>query len=136
MILEGFVLQHKDDEILINFLNYLGESQEQILGYHYPFYSNMLQHIGVGEKLNIGLKNEEGDLIAYLPGCIKKYKDETVYSSMPFFGPNGGVICDFNSVDVEFICDFTLTFLFEYLKNLNIISASIFTPFSIRSWVI
>jgi hypothetical protein len=124
------ILNKNEDNELVAFLDNLGKEEEQVLGYHYPFYRNMLESIGLGSPLYIGLRNEDGKLSAVMPGFIKESDNERVYSSLPFFGPNGGVICSVKDVNIEIIHREVLNFLFAYLAKQNIVSASVYSPFN------
>ncbi len=124
------ILEKENDNSLVAFLNDLGEKHEQVLGYHYPFYRDMLNSIGVGEPYYIALKNSEDSILAVLPGFIKHQKEGSVYSSMPFFGANGGVLCDYESPHSNEYHKEILNFLFAKLNKQNIISVSIYTPFN------
>jgi hypothetical protein len=124
------ILQKSDDKELIPFLNRLGEKYEQVLGYHYPFYRDMLEHIDVGTALYVGIKNNAGTIQAVLPGFIKTQKEGSVYSSLPFFGPNGGPLYDFNSENKDLVYKLVFDFLFKKLEEYEMVSASFYTPFN------
>jgi len=80
------------DDQLEEFLSKLSEVDSCVLGYHFPFYRDMLLGIEVGEPFYLGLF-EEDEIVAVLPGFIKTSELGKVYSSLPFFGPNSGVLC-------------------------------------------
>ncbi len=114
------------DDKLEDFLNKLSEIDPCVLGYHYPFYRKMLKRIGLGESFYLGLF--EGDkILAVLPGFIKTSDLGKVYSSLPFFGPNSGVLC-INEKRIEYTKEIT-NYLLNVLDADGFISASIYSPF-------
>ena len=117
------------DNAVVLFLDKLATTNESVLGYHYPFYKIMLECIGVGEPLYIGVVNKNGELVALLPGFLKTTEIGTVYSSLPFFGPNAGILCDYNRPDVEDIHKCIFDFLYKHLQQYNMIAASVYMPF-------
>lgn len=125
----GFLLTETNDQELISFLNEIGEINPSVLGYHYPSYRVMLQKNGVGNPLYLGLRNEKGRLTAFLPGFIKTQKEGSVYSALPFFGPNAGVLFDKNKHNPLEIHSTILRFLFNELQKYDIISASFYSNF-------
>jgi hypothetical protein len=113
---------------LEGFLKKCAGASTSILGYHYPLYIEMLEKIGIGEPFCI-LVNDESQLIGYLPGFIKSSNLGAVYSSMPFFGPNAGLIYEPTLSNIDQIHSEVFDFLFKNLKDLDIVSASIYSPF-------
>ncbi len=82
-----------DDGELTAFLDGLGNAGEYpVLAYHYPFYRDLLVGLGVGEPLTLALRRDRR-LVAVLPTILKRTPEGSVLASLPFFGPNGGVIC-------------------------------------------
>ena len=120
------VLNHHQDEQLVAFLDELSKSENAVLGYHYPFYRDMLVSIEIGEPFYLGLFENE-KIIAFLPGFIKKSIEGNVYSSLPFFGPNAGILT-LSSNKREY-SKLILDFLLQYLSENNFISASIYSSF-------
>lgn len=123
-------LNLKSETKAINdFLNQIESCKSTtILGYHYPFYGLMLDSIGVGQPLYFGgyIGNK---IVAYLPGFIRKTKIGSVYSSLPFFGPNVGAVLE-NKYSSKKNYELLLKKLIEYLKSQRgIISASFYTGF-------
>jgi len=120
------ILASPDNSRLNAFLDRVSACNGAALAYHYPFYRDALQYIGVGDPLYLGaVKN--GELIGVLPGFIKKAQSGTVYNSLPFFGPNGGVQC----LEADNDCHAPLfSFLMEHLRSEHdILSAAIYSPF-------
>ncbi len=121
-------LTELDDQAVISLLDQLGEGRTDVLAYHYPFYRKMLTHIGVGTSQYLGAFDSQNRLLGMLPGFVKQASVGSVYSSLPFFGPNGGVITG-NSPDRQNIFEELLRALFDQLSNSDIISASIYSSF-------
>lgn len=87
------LLTGADDGELTAFLDGLGNAGEHpVLAYHYPFYRDLLVGLGVGEPRTLALRRD-GRLVAVLPAFLKRASEGSVLASLPFFGPNGGVIC-------------------------------------------
>ena len=127
----GFVvkqLQPDDDEVYISFLDELGLKSPSVTGYHYPFYRQMLVQLGLGEPFYLALV-EDGQYLAVLPGFIKSTAAGTVYNSLPFFGPNAGVLYRPDS-DIRKAHELLIGHVFSTMqKQSNPISASFYTPF-------
>lgn len=124
------LLDKSFDDELISFLNKLAHEGQPVLGYHYPFYRDMLETIGVGESFYTAVLNENNSFIAFFPGFIKSMEEGTVFSSLPFFGPNAGIICNYENPDCEELHNVLLNFLFKKLEKYNMISFSLYTPFN------
>lgn len=121
-------LNVSDDQILTEFLNIQGQKSPSILGYHYPVYRDMLSRISVGEDYYLGLFEKE-ELIGYLPGFIKKTNVGNAYCSLPFFGPNAGIILADN-IEKEQGYRMLIEHLLQNIERIgNFISVSIYTPF-------
>ena len=121
-------LAKKDEAEYDVFIKELSKNNASLLGYHYNFYKNALQNCGIGDPFYLALFNED-KLCAVLPGFIKTSSIGTVYSSMPFFGPNAGILALPNYDNVE-VHQLMFKFLFDELQKLeNILSASVYTPF-------
>jgi hypothetical protein len=86
-------LTREHDGALTRFLDALGADSPSVLGYHYPFYRDVLDELGVGTPHYLGVLDAAGELLACLPGFVRRTEVGTVYSSLPFFGPNAGVLC-------------------------------------------
>ena len=122
------VLKRSNDPEYIEFLDNLGKTHPAVLCYHYPLYREMLTDIGVGEPFYLGARLNT-ELVAVLPGFLRSTKLGTVYCSLPFFGPNAGVICSEDEHAGE--CHGTLlNAVLEYLRSQKrMLSATIYTPF-------
>nr|WP_068430404.1 GNAT family N-acetyltransferase [Magnetospirillum sp. XM-1]CUW38055.1 conserved protein of unknown function \ len=91
--MDSVLLTGADDGELTAFLDGLGGSGGfPVLAYHYPFYRDLLSDLGVGEPMTLALRRH-GRLVAVLPTILKRAPEGSVLASLPFFGPNGGVIC-------------------------------------------
>lgn len=124
-------LQPEQDEELLMFLNSFTDGSSLVLGYHYPFYRDMLATIGVGEPLNLAARLD-GRLVGYLPTFVKQTGEGTVVSSLPFFGPNGGVIAGL--VRRAEIHAALLERLIQYASQSNALGCSIYTPFQLENF--
>lgn len=125
----AFLLTAEDDVELTAFLDETAATNPSILGYHYPVYREMLNELTLGESLYVGLKDSSGKLIAMLPGFLKNSIEGSVYSSLPFFGPNAAVLFSKQSHDPQIIHATILSFLFTELQKHNMISASFYSNF-------
>lgn len=126
-------LTYNDDQIIINFLNKLSPTIPSVLGYHYPFYRDMLLKAGIGRDFYLGLF-EDNELTAYLPGFIKDSAIGSVYSSLPYFGPNAGVLTT-GTTNPQKSHELLLGFLVKELKKKhNLLLASIYTPFGFNNY--
>jgi hypothetical protein len=80
-----------DDARLVDFLDTLGRVSPAALAYHYPFYRDAIAAAGVGAATTFALE-EDGAITAVLPGFSRTTESGTVFASLPFFGPNAGVL--------------------------------------------
>lgn len=124
-----FLLSEINDDELIRFLDRIGSANPSVLGYHYPAYRRMLETIEVGNPMYIAARDEQGDLCAVLPGFLKTQDAGSVYSSLPFFGPNAGVLLDRKSANADLLRESILQFLLSELDQINMISASFYSNF-------
>ena len=106
------------------FLDELAQRNHSVLGYHYPFYLHMLEHSGIGEALAFVARNDERKIVGYMPTLTKSSALGKVISSLPFFGPNAGVLCADNEIIAPVLAE-----LQRWVAEHNPISASIYTPF-------
>jgi hypothetical protein len=121
---------HRDqDDELIAFLDELSADSASVLGYHYPFYRNMLTTIEMGEPIYLGARRE-GKLIGYLPAFMKNSAAGVVVGSLPYFGPNAGVLC--GNERPEEVHSALLEELAQRARAMNAISCAIYTPFQFR----
>lgn len=119
-------LEKENDGDLIAFLDDLSSTNDSVLGYHYPFYREMLEKCEVGTALYLGAYIENS-LQGVLPGFVKEGNGGKVYSSLPFFGPNASIIVDQKFQDR--ITQELLLHLEKLLKKENYISVSMYSPF-------
>ena len=89
-------LEPRHDAEYRRFLDGLGAtpSGAMVLGYHYPENRDMLRRVlGPGsEPCSFGAWSEAGELLAALPGMLHRSQGRSCYNSLPFFGPNAGVL--------------------------------------------
>jgi hypothetical protein len=88
----------------------------------------MLEKSGVGTPLYLGCFAGE-EIIGFLPGFLKEAAYGPVYSSLPFFGPNASVLCDYDSSGADEVHEALFLFLTDYLKERHTVTASFYTPF-------
>ena len=121
------VLSKSNDSEYIDFLDKLGRTSPAVLCYHYPLYRDMLTHIGIGKPLYLGARLNT-KLVAVLPGFVRTSGIGSVYCSLPFFGPNAGVIC----ANDDRIRECHETLLYAVLVRLRgqekLLSATFYTP--------
>lgn len=119
-------LSPRDDQEQVDFLDKLGNVSPSVLGYYYPFYRDMLVEIGVGQPVYLGARRN-GDLVGLLPTFVRESAQGMVYCSLPYFGPNAGVLCD-NEARAE-VHSALLTALLDRAKADAALSCSVYTPF-------
>jgi len=120
-------LTSADDPELTDFLTKVGTATPSVLGYHYPFYRDMLIEVGVGQPLYLAAR-ADGELVGFLPAFAKECGAGCVYSSLPYFGPNAGVICGDEKLRAEIHARLLQTLL-EYASRPTSLSCSVYTPF-------
>jgi hypothetical protein len=119
-------LGREDDAELTAFLDAVGARSTSILGYHYPFYRDMLSAIDVGDPLYLGARCD-GRLVGYLPAFMRTTSAGTAVSSLPYFGPNAGVLCADHvrqEVHAALLAEIT-----DRARVVNALGCSIYTPF-------
>jgi hypothetical protein len=117
-----------DDEEYLAFLTELGQSNPAVLGYHFPFYREMLSLIGVGQPLYLGAWRG-GRLVGVLPGLVRRTNLGSVYSSLPYFGPNAGVLSS-NEEQERTTHSALIAAVLDFMSGEpRSISASFYTPF-------
>jgi len=127
------ILDRSNDQDYSSMLDELGARGSQVLAYHYPFYRDILTSIGVGTPLYLGAYHDSR-LVGVLPGFLKTSEIGTCFCSMPFFGPNAGVICREDDQS-ERVHSSLLNFLLSYMQDLKSpLSVSIYTPFLFREF--
>jgi hypothetical protein len=120
------------DAEIISFLNALSCKTPSVLGYHYPFFREMLAGIELGEPIYLGAR-QNGKLVGMLPAFSIKSQAGTIYSSLPFFGPNAGVLCNADESQAE-IHQALLKALLRHAEQANALSCSIYTPFLFKGF--
>jgi hypothetical protein len=111
-----------------HFLDRLGAVYPGVLGYHYPFYREMLREIGMGEALYFGAWSG-GELVGVLPGFLRRSRTGAAYCSLPFFGPNAGVICEPHGQE-EAIHHALFGAVIDHLSGVrDLLTGSFYTPF-------
>jgi hypothetical protein len=116
------------DREYTEFLDRLGSVYPGVLAYHYPFYRDMLREAGMGQPLYLGAWLG-GELIGALPGFLRSSATGSAFCSLPFFGPNAGVICDPHRA-AEAVHGALLGALSEHLAGIgDLLTASFYTPF-------
>lgn len=112
------------------FLTALSSENESVLGYHYPSYLQMLEKTGIGKFHGVVLKEEKTEQIfGFLPGFLKSSEIGSVYSSMPFFGPNAGLLMSRSRSNYFEALTAALNCLENSFDRTSMISASFYTPF-------
>ncbi|MGH9438982.1 MAG: GNAT family N-acetyltransferase [Terriglobia bacterium] len=117
-----------DDGAMINFLDELGQESPSVLGYHYPFYRDVLESAGIGEPIYLGAYSENA-LVGYLPAFSRDSEVGAVWGSLPFFGPNAGVLCH-KGQERHAIHSALVRGLLERAGQAGALSCSIYTPFA------
>lgn len=120
-------LSPSNDDEVIRFLDDLGSNTPSVLGYYYPFYRDMLTEIGIGQAVYFG-GYINGELIALLPTFRKEAPPGVIYSSLPYFGPNAGVLCNHLEATAD-IHETLLQALLHRAKQEDVSICSIYTPF-------
>jgi len=120
-------LKPSHDAELMQFLNVLSLKSPSVLGYHYPFYRDMLMSLGIGKPCFLGARLD-GALVGVLPTFMRQSTDGIVYSSLPFFGANGGILCASGSLDQD-IHLALLGHLLDRVRQEKALSCSVYTPF-------
>lgn len=116
-----------DDEAVIAFLDNLGRESPSVLGYHYPFYRDVLEGAGAGKPEYLGAYT--GDkLVGYLPAFSHSSEAGRVWGSLPFFGPNAGVLCGAGE-NAPAIHQALLRGVLDQAAQAGALSCSIYTPF-------
>ncbi len=115
------------DAEIESFLDQLSAKSPSILAYHYPFYRDMLAGLGIGTPYYLGARSH-GRLVGMLPAFYKGSDAGVVYSSMPFFGPNAGVICRQDEMEAPVHQALIQTFI-QRAETAGALTCSIYTPF-------
>ena len=115
----------RDDDVAA-FLDRLSPNSPSVLGYHYPFYRDMLVALDIGRPMYLGARLG-GELVGMLPVFVRQSEVGAVYGSLPFFGPNAGVICASGPQQAE-IHAALLGHLLDRAREANALSCSVYTP--------
>ena len=124
MVIES--LTAAQDSEVESFLDALALESASVLAYHYPFYRRVLESVGVGEPTYFGARRG-GELVGVLPCFRKRASAGTVYCSLPFFGPNAGVLC--RPAEKESVEPALLNALLEHARADGALACSVYTPF-------
>ncbi|MCC7418326.1 MAG: GNAT family N-acetyltransferase [Acidobacteria bacterium] len=81
------------DDRYAAFLDHLAVRSPRVLAYHHPIYRDMLAGAGAGTPLYLGAFDGP-DLVGALPGFVAESGHGACYCSLPYFGPNAGVLTD------------------------------------------
>ena len=120
-------LKTEDDLILEKFLNSVGKCNPSVLGYHYPLYRDMLKRVKIGKPFYLGAFIND-KLVGYIPGFIKKSSFGSAYCSLPYFGPNAGLIIDSSHRDMaSSILEKAINIIAK--RNKDLLTISFYTPF-------
>ena len=126
MKLEVVELTRENDEEVTRFLDSLAKESGSVLAYHYPFYRDVLETMGIGVPMYLGARRA-GELCGYLPAFVKRSGENAVVSSLPFFGPNAGVLCrreDRTEAHHSLLQEFV-----ALAQREKALSCSVYTPF-------
>jgi len=98
-----------------------------VLAYHYPFYRDMLVAIGVGQPVYLGAWLD-GHLVGMLPAFYRESAAGVVFSSLPYFGPNAGVLCSAEDLRAG-VHAVLLKALLDRANLAGALACSVYTPF-------
>lgn len=116
----------------------LSKGDESILAYYHIEYRDVLQACmgsDTSSRYWIVLK-EDNNIVAALPCFTKKSDIGLAYCSLPFFGPNAGIICDFTHPDAKIWHELLIKEAIKEAADSNAWSISFYTPlkFSQFTW--
>jgi hypothetical protein len=110
-----------------SFLDELSRTSPAVLGYHYPFYRDMLVELGIGSPIYLGARR--GDkLVGLMPIFVRESEVGIAYCSLPYFGPNAGVLCA-SGPESDGIHEALLSELIAKARDSNALSCAVYTPF-------
>lgn len=79
------------------FLDELSRQSSSVLGYHYPFYRDILVELDVGKPVYLGAR-VGGELVGMLPTFVRESEIGVVYCSLPFFWTKcGSFVCQWTT---------------------------------------
>jgi hypothetical protein len=109
------------------FLDDLSRRTIAVLAYHYPFYRDALTEMGIGTPryLAARLKTE---LVGLLPVFVRETEVGSAYCSLPFFGPNAGVLCAEDSLSSSVHFEL-INHLLMQARAVQALSCAVYTPF-------
>lgn len=108
------------------FLDDLSRQTPAVLAYHYPFYRDMLSASGIGRPLYFGARHNS-TLVGLLPVFVRETEIGTAYCSLPFFGPNAGVLCAGGELS-RLIHSELISHLLMRARADTVLSCSVYTP--------
>jgi hypothetical protein len=122
------------DDRYTAFLDRVSSRSPQVLAYHYPLYRDMLVGIGVGTPVYLGAF--DGDrMVGALPGFLKQSEHGACYCSLPYFGPNAGVIAgDGDPAAPDIHRELLMSALDLLRKERRPLTASFYSPFLSDRW--
>lgn len=118
-------LTEKNDAELSEFLDGLGRRSASVLCYHYPIYRDVIAAAGAGEPCTLAARFE-GKLRAVLPAFRKTTAEGCVFSSLPFFGPNAGVLVGDDGHELRTVL---LRAFVDDARDADALACSVYTPF-------
>lgn len=129
------LLGPEHDRELVAFLDSLagGPAGPAALGYHYPENRDMLAAVLEGSRpCYLATRSRAtGELRAVLPGMLKRAGDGACYNSLPFFGPNAGVLAATESPEEYALLAAPLTrAAVDHAREQGALTAVFYTPFN------
>lgn len=119
-------LDASHDAEVESFLDQLCHETPAVLAYHYPFYREVLTALGVGRPLYLGARRDS-QLIGLLPLLIRETEVGTAFCSLPFFGPNAGVLCAQGALSPTIHFEL-ISHLLTRARAAKAISCAVYTP--------
>ncbi len=119
-------LSKDDDPALTTFLDSLAQSSASVLGYHYPFYRDMLVSLGLGDPLYLGVY-DGAQLVGILPSMVRRSAHGLAINSLPFFGPNAGALS--SAEGKREVHQLLVDELLRRAEAEKALSCSVYTPF-------
>jgi len=127
------ILTQEQDSELTDFLDSLGRSDDGsfVLGYHYPEYRDaILLALRPGsEACYLAARDAEGVLCGVLPGIIGCDEGTACYNSLPFFGPNVGVLASGEHPNYVQIAEALVKTAIDVARAKNALTATFYTAF-------
>jgi hypothetical protein len=136
------LLEGDDDAELVAFLDALGAAPNgaMVLGYHYPENRDMLLQIlqPDAQACYFAARSPTtGELLAVLPGFVKHAGGLACYNSLPFFGPNVGVLADASdSASYAGIADALYKSAIDYANGQGAATATFYSAFNPEEWAL